>query len=358
MVVQHLHTVPGVSSNLTFTTRLLLHCPNDTEALINNHMEYKNFKVIKIHDISNYILIDWVLGNYCNYNCSYCFPGSNSGNIRPPKITESIESNISHLVSEIKKISNKQIVFSLGGGEPTLYHDLTRLLEILNQYGTVIVITNGSRTIEWWSNHYEYFHTVLISFHVETNNFNHILNLLKFLSGRIPKVILHVMIFDKMFEECIAVYNAFINELNEYSISIIPKVIRDVKNTFVNFTVDQHSIIENLTVASIPAISPIKPQYKSTRAYLENGEIVPIKIHNIKDLTGSVSGYKCTAHLSVIQINTSGELGRLSCGMQVYDICNIFLEDFIKKFKIKTTEIECTKETCGCTHLVLSTKHI
>jgi hypothetical protein len=113
------------------------------------------------------------------------------------------------------------------------------------------------------------------------------------------------MIFDKMFEECIAVYNAFINELNEYSISIIPKVIRDVKNTFVNFTVDQHSIIENLTVASIPAISPIKPQYKSTRAYLEIGEIVPIKIHNIK-----------------------------------------------------TTEIECTKETCGCTHLVLSTKHI
>jgi wyosine [tRNA(Phe)-imidazoG37] synthetase (radical SAM superfamily) len=318
-------------------------------------MNYKNNKVIKIENESNFILIDWVLGNYCNYKCSYCFPGSNLGNKRPPIITESIEKNILHLVNEIKKVSNKQIRFSLGGGEPTMYHDLTKLLKILNQYGTVLIITNGSRTLAWWANNFEYFHTVVVSFHIETNNYDHVLNLLKFLSNKIPNLILHVMIYAKMFDDCIIVYNKFIDALYGHNISIIPKVIREVDNSFVNFTPVHYQIIENLNVKR----SSMPSKYtQKVSAHLETGEIIQIGIPDIKNLTGSVNSYTCIAHHSNIEINASGDIGDLFCGMQVYKKCNIFLDNFVKEFKIKIDEINCTRETCGCTNLILSTKYI
>jgi hypothetical protein len=182
-----------------------------------------------------------------------------------------------------------------------------------------------------------------------------VLSLLKFLSDKIPNLILHVMIYDKMFDDCIMVYNKFIDELHEHNISIIPKVIREVDNSFGGFTPDHHRIIENLNVKK----SLLTNKYtQKISAQLETGKIIRIGIPDVKDLTGSVNGYICVAHHSNIEISASGDIGNLFCGMPVHKKSNIFLDNFVEEFKINIGEIKCTKETCGCTNLVLSTKYI
>ena len=77
-------------------------------------------KILSIdRDASDLTIIDWVLGNYCNFKCSYCFPNANTGTDRVPRLDDVLKRNVYHLMEEIDAVSKQKIVFNFGGGEPT-----------------------------------------------------------------------------------------------------------------------------------------------------------------------------------------------------------------------------------------------
>lgn len=99
--------------------------------------------------------VSWLLGRYCNYKCSYCWPYARSDN----KDHRSIELVISTL-NEIKKQARERnfnsFHFSFSGGEPTLHPGY---LEILNTYSgdqpncnyqSVHMTSNISAGIGWF----------------------------------------------------------------------------------------------------------------------------------------------------------------------------------------------------------------
>lgn len=100
--------------------------------------------------------ISWILGRFCNYKCSYCWPYARSDTVdhQPLELYK-------HTVDEIKRQANqngfKKFHWSFSGGEPTAYKYLLDLIKYVendkvNEYQSVHMTTNLSPSVSWWKN--------------------------------------------------------------------------------------------------------------------------------------------------------------------------------------------------------------
>ena len=99
--------------------------------------------------------VSWLLGRYCNYNCSYCWPyaRSDTKDYRPFELNRMT-------MDEIKRQSRERgynsFHFSFSGGEPTVYPDYLRLLEHYSNdtencnYQSVHMTSNISQGLRWF----------------------------------------------------------------------------------------------------------------------------------------------------------------------------------------------------------------
>ena len=68
---------------------------------------------------SDWFVVNWCLGNTCNYECSYCPSGLHDSSKRWPSIDV-----IKNFITNIKKANpEKKLYFEFTGGEVTLYKD-------------------------------------------------------------------------------------------------------------------------------------------------------------------------------------------------------------------------------------------
>ena len=123
-----------------------------------------NFQSIPFHNILRFgqrtmlarplFSVSWILGRFCNYNCSYCWPYARTD--KPDY--QSLEL-YKHTVDEIKRQARKngftEFHWSFSGGEPTAYKwllELTKHLEsdIESPYQSLHMTTNLSPSIGWW----------------------------------------------------------------------------------------------------------------------------------------------------------------------------------------------------------------
>lgn len=96
--------------------------------------------------------VSWILGRFCNYSCSYCWPYARSDSIdhQPLEVYK-------HTVDEIKRQSRlngmNQWHWSFSGGEPTAYKQLPELIAHLDdgsEYQSIHMTTNLSPGAKWW----------------------------------------------------------------------------------------------------------------------------------------------------------------------------------------------------------------
>jgi hypothetical protein len=97
----------------------------------------------------------WILGRFCNYNCSYCWPYA-----RSDKVDHRSLEVYKHTVDEIKRQARangfNQFHWSFSGGEPTAYKELINLIRYLDDgpttpYQSVHMTTNLSPGSKWWN---------------------------------------------------------------------------------------------------------------------------------------------------------------------------------------------------------------
>jgi organic radical activating enzyme len=92
-------------------------------------------------------VVEWRLGNACNFDCSFCTPEFKDGTRRYLDYARYIKL-IDNLIAADP---SKKIWFQINGGEPTLYPKLIELLTyIKSKGGFTSMFSNGSRTIRWW----------------------------------------------------------------------------------------------------------------------------------------------------------------------------------------------------------------
>ena len=103
--------------------------------------------------------VSWLLGRYCNYRCSYCWPyaRSDSKDHRP---TELCLRTIDEIKRQARERNFNSFHFSLSGGEPTFHPGYIDILNYLNDdvantnYTSVHMTSNMSRPLKWFEEKY------------------------------------------------------------------------------------------------------------------------------------------------------------------------------------------------------------
>lgn len=96
----------------------------------------------------------WILGRFCNYNCSYCWPHARTNK---PDYQEF--ENYVYAINEIKRQAREngftKFHWSFSGGEPTAYKKFLDLTNHLNDdispFQSIHITTNLSPGEKWWN---------------------------------------------------------------------------------------------------------------------------------------------------------------------------------------------------------------
>ena len=99
--------------------------------------------------------VSWILGRFCNYKCSYCWPYARS-DIQDYQSFETYTSAVDQIKSQARQNGFNQFHWSFSGGEPTAYKRLLDLVKHLDDgpttpYQGIHMTTNLSPGSKWWN---------------------------------------------------------------------------------------------------------------------------------------------------------------------------------------------------------------
>ena len=94
--------------------------------------------------------ISWILGRFCNYKCSYCWPYANS-QILDYQLIDLYLSVVDQIKQQAQENGFTEFHWSFSGGEPTAYKQLLHLLKYVRN-DTIHLTTNLSPGVSWWEN--------------------------------------------------------------------------------------------------------------------------------------------------------------------------------------------------------------
>ena len=98
--------------------------------------------------------VSWILGRFCNYNCSYCWPYARSDKLDHQPL-EVYKRTVDEIKRQARENGFTQFHWSFSGGEPTAYKHLLELTKHLDDgpqtpYQSVHMTTNLSPGSKWW----------------------------------------------------------------------------------------------------------------------------------------------------------------------------------------------------------------
>lgn len=98
--------------------------------------------------------VSWLLGRFCNYKCSYCWPYARSDK-KDHRPTELCLATIDEIKRQARDNGFNSFHFSLSGGEPTFHPGYLDILGHLaddvdnTNYTSIHMTTNMSRNLDW-----------------------------------------------------------------------------------------------------------------------------------------------------------------------------------------------------------------
>lgn len=122
-------------------------------------------------------VVSWLLGRYCNYRCSYCWPYARA-DVKDHRPYEVIEKTMNEIIRQARERNLNSFHFSFSGGEPTLHPNYLEILQHLGSYlettnyQSTHMTSNCSQPIRWFEKYTEAtknFHRVSVtaSYHKE-----------------------------------------------------------------------------------------------------------------------------------------------------------------------------------------------
>jgi organic radical activating enzyme len=124
--------------------------------------------------------VSWLLGRFCNYRCSYCWPYARS-NTKDHRPTELCLKTVDEIKRQARQNGFNSFHFSLSGGEPTFHPGYLDILKYLaddahnTNYTSIHMTSNCSRNMDWFEKYVEYakpFHRASITASLHTEHVN------------------------------------------------------------------------------------------------------------------------------------------------------------------------------------------
>jgi organic radical activating enzyme len=124
--------------------------------------------------------VSWLLGRFCNYRCSYCWPYARSDR-KDHRPTDLCLKTIDEIKRQARDNGFNSFHFSLSGGEPTFHPGYLDILKYLaddvpnTNYTSIHMTSNCSRNMAWFEQYVEYskpFHRASITASLHTEHVN------------------------------------------------------------------------------------------------------------------------------------------------------------------------------------------
>ena len=99
--------------------------------------------------------VSWLLGRFCNYSCSYCWPYASS-RVKDHRPIDLILMTIDEIKRQSRDNGYNSFHFSFSGGEPTFHPQYLEIMEYLandvpnTNYHSVHMTSNISRKMKWF----------------------------------------------------------------------------------------------------------------------------------------------------------------------------------------------------------------
>ena len=297
----------------------------------------------------DWFVVNWCLGNTCNFSCSYCPIGLHDGSIKWPDDIQIKE----FITRTIEQVSPRQVYFEFTGGEVTLYKHFSSICQHITSLGAKVgLISNGSRTLRWWNEHKKYFDHICLSYHPEFSDENHFIEVIKSVHNDL-RTHVNIMMKPEIFDHCYAIANK-IKDLGNISMALQP-LIHDFGDTLYDYTDIQKRILDkqyDLITKFIKFNHRFEYYRGAMKTVQEDGTSVSLGTHRfIADKTNDWSGWKCSAGMEQIVIDMDGSIFRGWCKVG-NKIGNIFDPTFI----IPSNPIICNKTMCHCNFDIMTTK--
>lgn len=126
--------------------------------------------IVGIEPYHKSFIVHWLIGNRCNYSCSYCPDMWHSYNAKDKSLKE-LQSSWLRII-EVNQSKYKKYEIAFLGGENTLNKDFLPFVRWLNyEYRDIITnlgfITNGTASVEYYSEILNYCNWITFSTHSE-----------------------------------------------------------------------------------------------------------------------------------------------------------------------------------------------
>jgi len=315
-------------------------------------------KVIKIENYSTeYLSVEFVLGNVCNYKCHYCFPGCNEGTHRWPE-HDIIMKNMKSLFSYYRSKGKTFIDLKIIGGETTLWPYLEKFVtEIKNTANIFIRIsTNASRTLNYWDDKANLFDEITISVHNEFADLDHIIKVADLIhSKQQSNLYVYVLMDPYNWQKSVECLDYLFNNSQGWFLSPQPVLFNNVTN----YSQEQIEYLNQIKKRQSKDVKKIKPN--TTIMFMDDGTVEPYDYKKIVlNKANNFYGYKCNLGIDRLYINIEGNI-QGACGEIVFNgFLNVKDENFEEKLKEfnNLEPVICSKDICGCGAEIILNKEL
>lgn len=272
--------------------------------------------------------VQWVLGNQCNYHCSYCHEMFHKGTKHFP--SEDLIAEVCKDITYHFDDLGRDVVFEFIGGEPTIGGDVKKIaMRLHNHPMNMVLKTNGSASLEWWEESKKYLTDVVISAHKEYCNLDHIDAVISLLLNNDDfhpvnvKLLIPATNDPRHWRWAISTRNRFQKKYNLGEIQLLFSNFTKGSDMYLPYTHkqwNQYFQLQNSSVLieeeketdanGLPIIP--KPEVPVLRQDIET-EIYDPKFNIFQRGNLNYEGYKCYAGIDTFVIDYNGKVWRGWC---------------------------------------------
>lgn len=290
------------------------------------------------------LVINWMLGNTCNFKCTYCPDHLHNGSM-PWADERTAKKFLDKIFEHYGVNKNKNIYVEFTGGEVSCYEQITKICRYVHDRGHAAgLISNGSAARKFWREIFPYLKHVSLSFHPMSSKSDHFKKIFELL---IEKVSLHIniMMVPEKFDDCRNLGEYLCNNFKNFSISFQPLMKVLSQNTdLLNYSKDQlfelRMLEKNLKVEWDRSFYNYRGALHFSYDDNTSEKITVPQI--IMDDCVHWEGWKCWAGLDELAIGPDGNIYRAWCQQDTIGHIND------KNLVFPTEPTTCRTSGCYC----------
>jgi organic radical activating enzyme len=197
--------------------------------------------------------VSWLLGRYCNYKCSYCWPYARSDQ-KDHRSLATLLKALQEIKEQARKNNFNSFHFSFSGGEPSLHPSLIDLLKTISDdqhachYQSTHMTTNLSPGIGWFKKYTEATKglsrvSITASWHKEFSKRVDFKDKIHFLQDNNVHVTINMVmvpsLFDELYEDALYFHDHRIN------VTLKPQSNPSASRVVDDYTEEQLKILHN-----------------------------------------------------------------------------------------------------------------